>query len=183
MYLKKASLVCGIVGSLLLGTFACTNYDADTTIVAEPVTDVAGLKTYRAELLKLTQQTYSRSAEMEPTQEDIKKLVEVSTVFLNENNITPQELGLKEGDERIAIVALAILDYQNVVVNSSVSRTTLGGCVLQALGIKEVLDNLGKQAVKKVATVVAKAALKKAVPWIGWGLCAYELIDCAVLDD
>lgn len=60
------------------------------------------------------------------------------------------------------------------ITQSVQTKTTPGGCLLQSLGLKDV----GKVAVKQLAKQVGKAVLKKAVPYVGWGLFAIEMACC-----
>lgn len=115
----------------------------------------------------------------EPLQKDVETLVEVSREFLIQNDITSEDLGI-EDEEMLAVVAMALLDYQKTVVDQPISRTTVGGCVLEALGVREVVNAAGKGAAKKVAKVAAKAVLKKSIPYVGWGFFIYDFVDCVV---
>jgi hypothetical protein len=50
--------------------------------------------------------------------------------------------------------------------------------VLQALGVKEIVETAGKAGAKQVAKVVAKVALKKAIPYLEWAMFAWDYIEC-----
>ena len=89
--------------------------------------------------------------------------------------ISKEDLGI-EDDEMLPIVAMSLLDYQKTM--SPTSRTTAGGCVLEALGVREVVNSAGKGAAKYITKAVAKAVVKKAIPYIGWGWFAWDYIAC-----
>lgn len=59
----------------------------------------------------------------------------------------------------------------------SLTRTTVGGCILQAVGVKEILT---EPTVKLAAKAIGKAVCKKAVLYIGWGLFAIDFVACVV---
>lgn len=164
---------------LLAGIFvyvSCQSSDVEPVENTESCDEVRGVQEYRQALIQLTQSSMSRSEDEEPTKEDIEQLVEISREFLLQNDITTEDLSIEENDEIIAVVAMALLDYQKSV--APISRTTAGGCVLEALGVKEVVKSAGKGAAKYVAKAVAKAALKKAIPYVGWGLFVWDYVAC-----
>ena len=80
-----------------------------------------------------------------------------------------------QDDPRLAIVAMAIADVDRINNNAAVSRTTFGGCVLEGLGVKGLVNGMGKKAAAKI---IGKFLLKRAIPYIGWALFAYDFIDC-----
>ena len=58
---------------------------------------------------------------------------------------------------------------------------------MEALGVKEIIENIGegalkKAALKKVAKIIAKQTLKKAIPYVGAAITAYAFVDC-MMDD
>lgn len=163
---------------LLAGIFvyvSCQNSE-DLVDNTENTDEIRGTQEYKQALIQLTQNSISRSENEDPTKEDIEKLVEISRDFLLQNNITSEDLNIGENDELIAVVAMALLDYQKSV--APISRTTAGGCVLEALGVREVVNSAGKGAAKYVAKAVAKAALKKAIPYVGWGFFVWDYVAC-----
>lgn len=123
-----------------------------------------GVQEFRIALINLSNGVNSRAIDEGPSQKDIEILVELSREFLAQNDINSEELGI-EDEDLLAVVAMVLLDYQKNVVDQLGSRTTAGGCVLEALGIREVVNAAGKGAVKKVVKVTAKALLKKVVPY------------------
>lgn len=80
---------------------------------------------------------------------------------------------MDDEDELIAVVAMALLGYQQSI--DPESRTTFGGCVIEALGVKEIIFSAGRGATKHEVKAVAKVAIKRAVPWLGWGMFAWDL--------
>lgn len=102
----------------------------------------------------------------------VPELIESSIDFLNKNGISYEDFCQDKNDPRIAIIAMGIAEY--TISETVQARTTVGGCLLQSLGLKGV----GEQSVKKIAKQVGKAVLKKAVPYVGWGLFAVEMAMC-----
>lgn len=102
-----------------------------------------------------------------------------SETFLEANGITYEDLDVNEGDEVIAAIALCLVEYIKDMDETSISltRTTVGGCILQAVGVKEILT---EPTVKLAAKAIGKAVCKKAVPYIGWGLFAIDFVACVV---
>lgn len=94
----------------------------------------------------------------------ISELIDNCINFLNKNNIFYTDFCENTNDPRIAVITIGIAEY-NLSLKVQ-TRTTIGGCLLQSLGLKGV----GKQ--------FGKAVLKKAVPYVGWGLFAVETAMC-----
>ena len=107
-------------------------------------------------------------------------LLEASKDYLQSNYYYFEEDFETPDDPRISWVALAVAEYDMQMSNQT--KTTLGGCVLEALGVRDVIDSLGKAALKKIAKVVAKQALKRAIPYVGAAITAYAFVDC-MLDE
>jgi hypothetical protein len=166
--------VCLLTGVLVY--VSCQSSDVEPIECTDDYDEMRGVQEYRQALIQLNQSSMSRSEDEEPTKEDIEQLVEISREFLLQNDITTEDLSIEENDEIIAVVAMALLDYQKSV--TSISRTTIGGCVIEALGVKEVVKSVGKGAAKYVAKAIAKAALKKTIPYVGWGLFVWDYVDC-----
>ncbi len=179
--MKKIKFLFTVI-AMLAGIFvyvSCQNSEIEPIEEPESALELKGVQEFRTALINLSNGVNSRSFDEEPSQKDIETLVEVSRDFLAQNDITKEDLDI-EDDEMLAVVAMALLDYQKTVVDQPVSRTTAGGCVLEALGVREVVNAAGKGAVKKVAKVAAKAVLKKAIPYLGWGLFIYDYVACVV---
>ncbi len=138
---------------------------------------IIGTASYINELYRIKQlsQSDSRNSELsEPLEESINDFVALSQDYLELNDIDLSEY-FDNDDPRIALVALAIADIDRTLNTTPTSRTTIGGCVLEGLGIKALIEGPGKKAAAKI---IAKALLKRAVPVVGWGLFAYDFIDC-----
>lgn len=179
--MKKIKFLLTVI-VVLAGTFvyvSCQNSEIEPIEEQESSQELKGVQEYRAALINLSNGVNSRSMDEEPSQKDVETLVEVSREFLIQNDITSEDLGI-EDEEILAVVAMALLDYQKTVVDQPISRTTAGGCVLEALGVREVVNAVGKGAAKKVAKVAAKAVLKKAIPYVGWGFFIYDYVACVV---
>lgn len=100
-------------------------------------------------------------------------LIENSKIYLAENDIDYTEFFEDPTDPRISILAMGIAEY-DIIYLSEASTETPGTCVLQALGVKG-LTNLG---IKAIAKKIGKAIVKKAIPYVGWGLFSVELAYC-----
>lgn len=168
------STLCVLTAILIC--VSCQNSDVEKVDEPESTGEVRGWQEYRQALTQLSQRSVSRSNDQEVSKEDIKQLVEISRGFLLQNDITCNDLNMENDDELIAVVAMALLDYQQSI--DPESRTTFGGCVIEALGVKEIISSAGRGATKHVAKAVAKVALKRAVPWLGWGMFAWDLAAC-----
>lgn len=87
------------------------------------------------------------------------------------------QLSVVELDSRVIITALAISNYYEVYVYTT--KASVGGCLLDALGLKALLEGgAGKIIAKKIAKQAAKKVLTKMVPYVGWGIAAYDFSDC-----
>lgn len=102
-----------------------------------------GEDNYKSTLVSLSKRTRMGDANSTPSKEDVEELINASRIFLIENDITCEELGISENDELVSIVAMAMLDYEKVYLNNT--RTTAGGCVIEALSVKEVVTALEKE--------------------------------------
>lgn len=103
----------------------------------------------------------------------IPQLIEVSIAYLEQNGISYTEFCQEQNDPRIAVIAMGIAEHfkgRGIVT----TRGDLDDCVLTAVGIKEI----GEGSVKKIAKQIGKAVLKKAIPYVGWGLFAVDLVYC-----
>lgn len=158
---------------------SCQSSDLEPTENKKEEEAIKGVKQFKSSLAKLSNEVNSRSIDEEPSCKDIELLIEISKNFLGENEISIEELGIND-EEMLPVLAMAILDYQKTLIDAPASRTTAGGCVLEALGVKEVINATGKGIAKKVAKAAAKAVLKRAVPYVGWGLFIYDYITCVV---
>lgn len=155
---------------------SCQSSESEPIENVENSQSLKGVEEFRASLIQLSQKSISRSTDEDPSEKEIEELVNNSRDFLAKNDITNEDLDIEEDDEILAVVAMGLLDYQKTV--NPISRTTTGGCILEALGVKDIVASAGKSAVKYVAKAVANAALKKAIPYVGWGLFAWDFISC-----
>ena len=76
-------------------------------------------------------------------------LLEASKEYLQSNDYDFEEDFETPDDPRITWVALAVAEYD--LQSTSQTKSTLGGCVLEALGVKEIINNIGEGALKKAA--------------------------------
>ena len=101
----------------------------------------------------------------------VQQLVTNSRMLLQSNGIdVVKEFG-SSNNPRIALAGMALLEYDRY---KFATRSTLGGCILEAAGVR----GLFKASAKQAAKMITKAALKKAIPGIGWGLFFADLADC-----
>lgn len=100
--------------------------------------------------------------------EMIAPVMQASLSYLTENGYNYEEDFESIEDPRIAWVALGLAEYD------SMTKTTVGGCVLEALGVNEILKAGGKQ----LAKIIAKQALKKAIPYVGAALAVADFVAC-----
>ena len=155
--MKKKKLLFTVI-AMLAGIFvyvSCQNSEIEPIEEQESFQELKGVQEYRAALINLSNGVNSRSMDEESSQKDVETLVEVSREFLFQNDITSEYLGI-EDEELLAVVAMALLDYQKTVVDQPISRTTVGGCVLEAIGVREVVNAIGKNAVKKLQRLLQK---------------------------
>lgn len=162
---------------------SCENSEIEPINNSNCIIDIKGADEFKNSLRDLSGKAISRSGCDDHLAEDIETLIEISHEFLERNEIALEDLNIKNGeDEILVIVAMSLLDYQNISESTDnqtyVGRTSPGGCVLQALGVKEIVETAGKAGAKQVAKVVAKVALKKAIPYLGWAMFAWDYIEC-----
>lgn len=124
-----------------------------------------------------TSSTRAIALEEDTLRELSSSLAKETEVFLVRNNIDVSEIKKSEdGEYRMAYLGMLILDYNKVANAKNITRASLGDCVLKAAGI-------GDLAVRGLSTKVAmkvlmKVALKRAIPYIGWGLAIGEGAAC-----
>lgn len=179
--LLSTTILLGIASLLLLTlNTACDSNSVDfpSINVEEDSEPIKGTTSYIQKLsnIKATEEFRSRSSvdEEEVSDVAIQSLVNISHDYLHANNIDMSDM-FESDDPRIAIVAMAIADIDKTLDNSSVTRTSIGGCVLEGLGVRGLVNGLGKKAAAKA---IGKLLLKRAIPYVGWGLFAYDFIDC-----
>lgn len=129
-----------------------------------------GTAEFVTSLNNLLTSTPTRSIGDEETM--IPALIEASIEYLSKNEISYTDFCSDKTDPRIAVIAIGLAEYD--LISNIQTRTSFGGCVLQAVGVKD----LGKAGAKAAAKQIGKAVLKKAVPYIGWGLFAVDLAMC-----
>lgn len=97
--------------------------------------------------------------------------------LLEQNDIDVSEiLNEEDGDYRMAYLGLLILDYEKVTNAEDLTRASIDDCVLKAAGLGELV---GKAVSKKVVMrALIKCALKRAIPYIGWGMAIADGAAC-----
>lgn len=103
----------------------------------------------------------------------VSDLANSTQTFLIENGIEMNDLdSLDEG--RMAYVGLMLVDYDKI---QNATRASVGDCVLRGAGLGELVG--GKVMSRRtVMKMFIKAGLKRAVPYVGWGLFASETAAC-----
>lgn len=102
----------------------------------------------------------------------VSELTQYSTDVLYKIGIDVETEFDDTDDPRIALAGLALIEYQESI--NAATRANVGNCVLQAYGI----NGLYNKGVKAAARQIVKACLKKAVPYIGWGLTIADFANC-----
>ena len=77
----------------------------------------------------------------------------------------------------MAYIGLMLLDYEKIYIsNQNTTRASIGDCVLRGAGI----GDLAARGISKrfVMRMFIKAALKRCVPYVGWGLFLGETAAC-----
>lgn len=114
----------------------------------------------------------TKTVNIEDEKAKVPAIVEASIEYLAKNGISYSEFCSDKTDPRIAVIAMGLAEYDQI--NIIQTKTSFGGCVLEAVGVKE----LGKAGVKAAAKQIGKAVLKKAIPYVGWGLFAVDMVMC-----
>lgn len=137
-------------------------------------TEILGTSEFLANLSYI-KPTLTKSGEI--TEDDAREMIasalEVSISYLEENNYDVSEV-FSLDDPRIIWVATGLAEYDKMY--GLETRTTVGGCILEAIGVNELV----KSSEKKVAKAIAKQVVKKAIPYIGAALTAIDFIWCVV---
>lgn len=113
----------------------------------------------------------------------LAELVKYSSEYLKQNEFD-YTVFFEDGDPRIAIVAMSLSKYDRLTSASINFRNRVvtrgvGGCVLEAIGIRSLLDgSIKRLGAKYAAKVISKKVLSRAVPYIGWGLATVDFANC-----
>ena len=107
----------------------------------------------------------------------VTTLAEETEFFLKDNDMNVDSVKQVLNKEQIAYVGLMLLDYEKIyLAQENGSRASIGDCVLRGAGIGElVARGVSKRIVMRV---MIKAAMKRCVPYIGWGLFLGETAAC-----
>ena len=169
---KKFLLIYVIAFAITMQSCSSDSYNE------EPLSDVVeiiGTQDYVAGLNSVLKDGLTKSVN---DQEDtiVPELLLLSKEYLNNNNIDYCEFFGDSEDDRIIVFALALAEYNKIVYYNSITRTTVGGCVLQAMGLRALVQ--GKGITRAAIISLGKAIAKKAVPYLGWGLFAIDMAMC-----
>lgn len=170
--MKKSFIILfGLVTILVFASCSNNDMGTDENTIAETEDEILGTSDFILGIKQILGSSLTRSVDEEEA--IVVNLIEESKVYLTKNGINYSDIFPEESDARIAVLAMGIAEYDKQGMPSS-TRTSLGGCVLEAIGVKD----LGKAGAKYIAKEVGKAVLKKAVPYIGWGLFAVDMAMC-----
>ena len=104
------------------------------------------------------------------------ELVEVSKLYLEYNDLDISIYFDDPYDYRIAVVAMALAELDRQP--EAVTKTTVGGCALEALGVDALVEGIKKIGAKAALKIVSKQVLKKAIPYVGWAIAAVDFAAC-----
>lgn len=76
----------------------------------------------------------------------------------------------------MAYIGTLILDYNKATNAENLTRASIGDCVLRAAGVGDLVGRAVSR--RAVMRVLIKAALKRSVPYLGWGLAIGEGAAC-----
>lgn len=184
--MEKKIKIWVLLASVLVscGFCSCTNSSEELDYNEVQAEDFIGLDDFKANTYSIIKSLSDLSENynvtdtraMEMANDSIDKLVanltELSANILNKNGIdVVGEFGNAE-NPRIALVGLALIEY--LEYSNVATRASVGGCVLEAIGVKDIY----KKGVKAAAKQIVKAGLKKAVPYLGWGLTIADFAHC-----
>lgn len=166
-YLLSISML--LLLALFVGT-SCSSEDSTPDISSDKI-EIKGVPTYIAKIGEIVKHEETRSVVEEQT-ETVPLLVKESIDFLRLNDIDYKEFFSDDSDPRIAVYAIAIAELQKSETIHPTTRTSVGGCVLEGLGVRGLVS--GKAAVK----AIGKVLVKRAIPYVGWGLFAIDMAMC-----
>lgn len=88
--------------------------------------------------------------------------------------------GMLEKDHRYIVIAIMLSVNENKG-KRPVLRVI--ECIADGLGVKEIVVGGGKVATKVIAQKVAKKVIGRLIPYVGWGMFAYEFADCITKEE
>ena len=169
----KKTFYWSILMLFVIGFSSCNNDECVETEKVETEKCV-GTQEFISDLRSIVKdQTRGSSENIEAL---LPEIIEASIKYLEANGISYTEFYEDRTDPRIAVIAMGTAEYFKQEFSGT--RGSLGGCTLQALGVKELVK--GGMGSKAVVKVIGKAVAKKAVPYVGWGLFAGELVWCLI---
>lgn len=138
------------------------------------VVELVGTQEYLSNIKTLVGAPETRTV-TEDEDSIVPLIIEESIEYLNANKINYKEFFEDDSDPRIAVFAMGIVEIEKTSELAALTRTTVFGCALEALGVKDLATKgLTKAAIK----ALGKAAAKKAIPYVGWGLFAVDMGLC-----
>lgn len=162
-------LVTALVAVSLVATVGCSKTEAE--VPDEPM-EIIGTSGYLSNLSSLRPLvTKAGEVSVEEIEAVLEPALSLSKSYLQTNGYDYSE-DFESDDFRIIWVATALAEYDKLYANAT--KTSVGGCVLEAIGINEILKAAGNKLVK----VIAKQALKKVLPYVGIALTAADFIMC-----
>lgn len=123
-----------------------------------------------------TTSTRTRSLDEDTLDVLVTALATQTEKFLNNNEINTDSIYSVGSKEQMAYIGLLLLDYEKTYLVNQTTRASIGDCVLRGAGIGELTARgLSKRTVMRL---MLKVALKRCVPYIGWGLFIGETAAC-----
>lgn len=145
---------------------------------SQEVVKLVGTSNYLSNLSKAANCVGTRSL---PTEQDsvVAVIVDESLLFLESNGIDYKEFFENEKDPRIALFAMTLVELEKHGLYQGETRSSVSECAISAFGLEELVT---QGLTKAVVKATAKAVLKKAIPYVGWGIFAVDMIYCLTED-
>lgn len=181
--MKKLFYLIAIITTPSLVFVSCNKFESknleETTESAK--IEVVGTTQFLSNLSYL-KPTLTKAGEL--TEEEAKimiaPLLAESIKYLADNGYDCLEDFETLEDPRITWVAMGLAELD---IDATETKTTVGGCVLQAIGLDAALEKgLAKKAVKKAIKKIAIKTVAKAIPYVGEVLIAADFVYCLVSD-
>lgn len=192
--MKKIESLRTVFIIMMLGTIgvtiSCTSYGDNEKLESNPVAEekIVGIEQFKQHTSPIISQLAEKSLDFNTSttrsiQADNDTLQILSndlerevSKLLEQNDFDISEfLEVDDSEYRLAYLALLLLDYEQAYAQN-ITRASIGDCILRAAGVGELVGKaVGKRSVMKI---LIKASLKRAVPYLGWGLAIGEGAAC-----
>lgn len=167
--------------SLLLSIILCfssCSSDHDEIAIAESneirEENCIGTDSFIASISKInSNKTRGGNINSEEDEKKVVEMVEVAKVYLKSNGIDYTEYTSDPNDPRIAVFAMGLAEYDKIYLHPT-SRTTLGGCILQSIGLKD----LANKSLRAFLKAMGKKVFVKFIPYAGWVIFTVDVSLC-----